>query len=62
MNSNMEIEVSKVDPDKIEVRAKSVVGGWQSCFEKTGYLFGPTFNKITDLWAWQRINIFGKGE
>ncbi len=26
--------------------------------DKTAYPFGPVFNKTTDLWAWQRENLF----
>lgn len=42
----------------MKITCKNVPGGWQSCVEKTEYLFGPVFNKITDLWAWQRVNLF----
>ena len=38
---------------------KSVPGGWQTAVEVTGYVFGPTFKRIQDLWAWQRENIYG---
>lgn len=34
---------------------KSVLGGWQT--EKDGNLIGPVFNKVTDLWNWQRDNL-----
>ena len=37
---------------------KNVPGGWQTAVEATGYLFGPTFNRIQDLWQWQRDNIY----
>lgn len=36
----------------------SVVGGWQSAFQDTSVTFGPVFNKIQDLWAWQRENLY----
>lgn len=34
----------------------SVIGGWQSYAVLTDELFGPVFNAVTDLWAWQRAN------
>jgi hypothetical protein len=40
------------------IKCFSVVGGWQSGFELSGVLFGPVFNSITDLWQWQRDNIY----
>jgi len=43
----------------MKITCKSVMGGWQTCVANTGYLFGPVFNKITDLWAWQRVNLYG---
>ena len=43
----------------MKIICKSVPGGWQSCVDGTGYLFGPTYNKIQDLWAWQRMNLYG---
>lgn len=43
----------------MKIICKSVPGGWQSSVEVSGYLFGPVFNKITDLWAWQRVNLYG---
>jgi hypothetical protein len=46
----------------IEIQCKSVVGGWQTCFKKSEYCFGPVFNCIADLWKWQRVNVFGKLE
>ena len=42
----------------IEVNCKSVLGGWQTHIEATGYLFGPVFNRIADLWTWQRVNLY----
>ncbi len=27
-----------------------------------GELFGPIYNKVTDLWAWQRVNLSKEGE
>ena len=42
----------------MKITCKNVAGGWQTCIENSGYLFGPVFNKITDLWAWQRTNLY----
>lgn len=36
----------------------SVVGGWQTKVIETQELIGPVFNKITDLWAWQKENLY----
>lgn len=44
----------------LQVNCKSVLGGWQTQVAATGYLFGPIFNSITDLWDWQAANLFGK--
>lgn len=41
----------------IEINCKSVAGGWQTQVTNTGYLFGPVFNAINDLWDWQRVNL-----
>ncbi len=38
----------------------SVVGGWQTAFEGSEVTFGPVFNKIQDLWAWQSENLYAK--
>lgn len=37
----------------------SVLGGWQSAVSvnNENTPFGPIFNKMTDLWAWQRENL-----
>ncbi len=43
----------------MKIICKNVPGGWQSAVEISGYQFGPVFNKITDLWAWQRTNLYG---
>ena len=42
----------------LNIQCKSVVGGWVTCVVETGYEFGPVFNKITDLWNWQRANLY----
>ena len=41
-----------------EINCISVVGGWQTAFKDTNIMFGPVFNKIQDLWAWQRANLY----
>jgi hypothetical protein len=46
----------------INIQCKSVAGGWQTCVSETGYLIGPVFNRIQDLWNWQRVNMFSHKE
>lgn len=46
----------------MNIQCKSVVGGWQTCVVETGYLFGPVFNSVNDLWAWQRANLYAPQE
>lgn len=39
----------------------SVPGGWQTGLELPNgntEVFGPTFNKVNDLWAWQKANLY----
>ena len=43
----------------MELTCANVPGGWQTEIKATGYRFGPVFNRINDLWAWQRNNILG---
>jgi hypothetical protein len=43
----------KEDTTMTQTVCRSVVGGWQSFNPDMGGLFGPVFNKTTDLWAWQ---------
>ena len=43
----------------MELTCTSVAGGWQTEITATGYKFGPVFNRIQDLWNWQRENVFG---
>ena len=43
---------------QLELRCANVPGGWQTVIEHTEVTFGPVFNKITDLWAWQKANIY----
>ena len=42
----------------IELQCANVPGGWQTCIKNTQVTFGPVFNKIGDLWMWQKNNIF----
>lgn len=42
---------------KFEIVCKSVAGGWQSCLAHTECTFGPVFNKVNDLWEWQKVNL-----
>lgn len=46
----------------VEFCCISVLGGWQTAIKNTGYRFGPVFNRIQDLWAWQAKHIFGKDQ
>lgn len=41
-----------------EIESTSVAGGWQTSLQHTQVTFGPVFNKITDLWAWQKKELF----
>ncbi len=43
-----------------EINCVNVPGGWQTAFKGTDIFFGPVFNKIQDLWAWQRDNVYAK--
>ena len=36
----------------------SVPGGWQTLNNSTQRLLGPVFNRIQELWAWQRNNLY----
>ena len=36
-----------------EWEALSVPAGWQTRDKATGETFGPAFNRVQDLWAWQ---------
>lgn len=42
----------------INIICANVAGGWQTEVKGTGYKIGPVFNSITDLWKWQKINLF----
>lgn len=37
---------------------QSVVGGWQTFDVAFNCLIGPVFNKITDLWDWQKETLY----
>ena len=39
----------------------SVAGGWQTINALTDEPIGPVFNRIEDLWQWQRINLYKNG-
>lgn len=43
----------------MELTCANVPGGWQTEIKATGYKFGPVFNRIQELWVWQRENVFG---
>lgn len=43
----------------VELSCVSVAGGWQSHDEISGLNFGPVFNRVNDLWAWQKENPVG---
>ncbi len=36
----------------------SVVGGWQTQVRATGELIGPVFRRVSELWMWQRANLY----
>ena len=39
----------------------NVPGGWQTGLELPNgntEVLGPTFNKVNDLWAWQKANLY----
>ena len=39
----------------------SVPGGWQTEIttkDSSQCLIGPVYNRVTDLWAWQRENLY----
>ena len=40
----------------------SVAGGWQTAFTDTDVTFGPVFNRVQDLWAWQKTNLYKDAE
>ena len=45
----------------MEISCASVPGGWQTVVytaDGGDYLFGPVYNRVTDLWDWQRANLF----
>jgi|LakMenEpi03Aug12_release.lakeMendotaPanAssembly.Ray.scaffolds.fasta_scaffold2164715_1 hypothetical protein len=45
----------------MEISCANVPGGWQTVvYTADGgeYSFGPVYNRVTDLWTWQRANLF----
>jgi len=45
----------------MEISCSNVPGGWQTVvYTSDGgkYSFGPVYNRVTDLWDWQRANLF----
>ena len=45
----------------MKISCVNVPGGWQTVvYTADGgeYLFGPVYNRVTDLWTWQRSNLF----
>lgn len=45
----------------MEISCANVPGGWQTVVytaDGNKYPLGPVYNKVTDLWAWQRANLF----
>ena len=50
--------LSKKEPSMLELQCSNVPGGWQTCIKNTQVHFGPVFNRIQDLWMWQKNNIY----
>lgn len=45
----------------MEISCANVPGGWQTVVytaDSGKYPFGPVYNRVTDLWDWQRANLF----
>jgi len=45
----------------MEISCANVPGGWQTVVytaDGEKYPFGPVYNRVTDLWDWQRSNLF----
>lgn len=49
MSTNNETHATPSAPN---ISCKSVVGGWQTCFDD-GKLVGPVYRELPDLWNWQ---------
>lgn len=48
-----------MEKTEVVVSCLSVIGGWVTLVEKQGepkHVVGPTYNRITELWSWQRKN------
>lgn len=41
----------------ISIYCVSVVGGWQTGVSETNITFGPVFNSVQELWAWQKATL-----
>lgn len=41
-----------------QIGCLSVLGGWQTHFVGTEVTFGPVFNRVQDLWDWQKANLY----
>jgi hypothetical protein len=46
--------------EQIMYSSVSVLKGWQTMHNSSGTIFGPAFNKVTDLWEWQHNNLTGE--
>ena len=48
----------------MKITCANVPGGWQTeVLTPDGvWLFGPVYNCVQDLWAWQRANLFNAVE
>ncbi len=45
----------------MKISCANVVGGWVTIMyaaDGKEYTFGPVYNKISDLWDWQRKNLY----
>lgn len=45
----------------MKISCVNVPGGWQTVVytaDGNEYPFGPVYNRVTDLWSWQRENLF----
>lgn len=45
--------------EKVTISCQSVIGGWRTFVERSGQepiYIGPVYNKLTELWSWQRKN------
>lgn len=49
--------ITEENKESTTYNCTSVLEGWQTKHMPTQQLIGPSFNKITDLWEWQRDNL-----